>query len=73
MKKYSEGTKIEWDWGNGTATGKVKEAFTERVERTIDGNKVVRKADEDDPAYLIDVDDNENDALKSHSELRKVN
>ena len=31
--KYRKGTKVEWKWGSGTATGKVAESFTEEVER----------------------------------------
>jgi len=45
--------------------------FTERVSRTIKGNEVTRNATEDDPAYLIEQDDGDQ-VLKSHSELRKA-
>lgn len=68
-KQYSEGTEVEWDWGQGTATGTVREVFTERVERTFDGTQVVRNASDDDPEYLVRQDDGD-EALKSHSELR---
>ncbi|WP_370170244.1 MULTISPECIES: hypervirulence associated TUDOR domain-containing protein [Hyphomonas] len=68
---YTIGTKVEWDWGNGTATGKVDERFTDTVTRTIKGNEVKRKATKDDPAYLIKQEDGDR-VLKSHSELRKA-
>lgn len=71
MTRHGKGTKVEWDWGTGTATGKITESFTEPVERTIKGTKVKRDADKDNPAYLIEQDDGDR-VLKSHSELRKA-
>ena len=68
---YNVGTKVEWEWGNGKATGKVDESFTKDVTRTIDGNEVTRKASEDSPAYLIKQDDGDQ-VLKSHSEIQKA-
>ena len=67
---YNKGTKVEWDWGNGTAGGEVTEKFTKKVTRTIKGNEVTRDASDDDPAYMIEQDDGDR-VLKSHSELRK--
>lgn len=69
MATYSQGDQVEWDWGDGTATGTVKETFTENVTRTIDGNEVTRDADEDNPAYLIEQEDGQR-VLKSESTLR---
>ena len=69
-KAYNVGTKVKWEWGSGTATGEVKESFTEDVTRTIDGNEVTRNADSDNPAYLIVQDDGDR-VLKSHSEITK--
>lgn len=71
MAKYRTGTKVEWKWGSGTATGKVAESFTEDVERTIEGEKIKRKATEEEPAYLVEQEDGGR-ALKSHSELKRV-
>ena len=71
MTKFRVGSKVEWDWGKGTATGKVAESFSDPVERTIKGAKVKRNADTENPAYLIDQDDGDR-VLKSHSELRKA-
>lgn len=65
---YEIGTIVEWSWGDGTARGKIKERFTERVERTISGSEITRDADDDNPAYLVEQDDGA-EALKSHSEL----
>jgi hypothetical protein len=70
-KGYDKGTKVEWDWGNGTGTGKVTERFTEKVTRTIKGSDVTRDASSDEPAYMIEQDDGDC-VLKSHTEVRKA-
>ena len=71
MSGYTKGDKVEWDWGNGTGTGKITERFTEKVTRTIDGSEITRKASSDEPAYLIEQEDGDK-VLKSHSEVRKA-
>lgn len=68
MTKYTEGDKVEWNWGNGTGTGIVEKSYTEKVTRKIDGNDVTRNADSDNPAYYIKQDDGDA-VLKSESEL----
>ncbi|APD90201.1 DUF2945 domain-containing protein [Alteromonas mediterranea] len=70
MKDYAINTEVEWEWGNGSATGNVREKFTSDVERTIKGSSVKREASDSDPAYLIEQDDGSK-VLKSHSELKK--
>ncbi|MDW4498149.1 DUF2945 domain-containing protein [Sulfitobacter sp. D35] len=70
-KGYSEGTKVEWDWGNGTGTGKVVKVYTQKQTLKIDGSDVTRDADEECPAYRIEQDDGDT-VLKSHSEVRKA-
>lgn len=42
MSDYPHGTLVEWDWGAGSAKGKVDEKFTEEVIRTIKGAEVKR-------------------------------
>lgn len=71
-KPYAVNTIVSWKWGDGSAEGKVKEVFTEKVTRTIKGNEVTRNADDDNPAYLIEQDDGDR-VLKSHSELSREN
>ena len=71
MSGYNKGDKLEWDWGNGTGTGKVTEVFTEKVTRTIDGSEITRNASDDEPAYMLEQDDGDR-VLKSHSEVRKA-
>lgn len=68
---YSEGTTVEWDWGNGTGTGKVTKVYTRKITLTIKGSEVTRNASDDEPAYKIEQDDGD-EVLKSQSEVRKA-
>ena len=70
MKHYAVNTEVEWEWGNGSATGNIRKKFTNDVERTIKGSSVKREASDSDPAYLIEQDDGSK-VLKSHSEIMK--
>ena len=65
------GTKVEWDWGQGTATGKITERFTDKVTLKLQGAEVTRNATADEPAYRIEQDDGD-EVLKSASELRRA-
>ena len=68
---YAEGDRVEWDWGNGTATATVKQKYTQKRTLKIDGTEVTRDADADNPAYRLEQEDG-SEVLKSHSELRKA-
>ncbi|WP_299968723.1 DUF2945 domain-containing protein [uncultured Roseobacter sp.] len=68
---YGEGTKVEWDWGNGTGTGKVVKKYTRKTTLTIKGSEVTRDASDDKPAYRIEQEDGD-EVLKSHSEVRGI-
>jgi len=70
-KHYDEGDKVEWDWGNGTASATVKQKYTQKRTLKINGSEVTRDASDDDPAYRLEQDDGST-VLKSHSELRKA-
>ena len=59
---------VEWNWGNGTASGQIDERFERKVTRTIEGNEITRNGSEDNPAYLIKQDDG-GTVLKLGSEL----
>ena len=48
---------VTWKWGNGTASGQIKERFERDVKRTLKGSEVTRKGSADDPAYLIKQED----------------
>ena len=66
-----KGTTVKWNWGNGTAKGKVEEAYTEKVTKTIKGNKVTRNGESGDKALYIKQDDGDY-VLKSESEVQRV-
>ncbi|WP_124980384.1 hypervirulence associated TUDOR domain-containing protein [Nonlabens xiamenensis] len=66
-----EGTKVQWDWGNGTAVGKVQSTFTKEVTRTIEGNEVTRKGEEGNKALYIKQDDGAS-VLKLESEVKRA-
>ena len=71
MASISEGDKVEWDWGDGTATGTVQSTFTEKTTRNIKGSEVTRNGTKDDPALYIEQEDGDN-VLKLASEVRKA-
>ena len=69
-KGYNVGDKVEWDWGNGTGAGTIRQVYTQKRTVKIKGEDVTREASEEEPAYLIEQDDAE--VLKGQSELRKA-
>ena len=71
MASYSEGDKVEWDWGQGTATGKVQKTYTQKITRTLQGTEVTRDGSDDDPALYIEQEDGDG-VLKLSSEVRKA-
>lgn len=66
--RYRKGAGVQWNWGSGTATGKIAERFDRRVQRTLKGAKVVKNGTADNPAYLIEQADGAQ-VLKRGSEL----
>jgi argonaute-like protein implicated in RNA metabolism and viral defense len=66
--KFRKGQTVKWEWGKGSAKGKVEERFDRRVQRTLKGSKVVKNGTEENPAYLIEQDDGDK-VLKRGSEL----
>ncbi len=66
-----EGTKVSWEWGNGTATGEVQSTFTKKVTRTIDGNEVTREGEQGNKALYIKQEDGSN-VLKLESEVERA-
>ena len=59
---------VQWDWGNSTAKGQIKERFEREVTRTLQGSEITRNGTEDDPAYLIRQEDGD-EVLKLGSEI----
>lgn len=63
-----KGTKVTWEWGSGTATGKVIETFTNSISKTIKGTEVTRNGSKDDKALFIEQQDGDK-VLKLESEV----
>ncbi|NNF63023.1 MAG: DUF2945 domain-containing protein [Acidimicrobiia bacterium] len=68
MADVNVGDTVSWKWGEGTASGTVKERFESNVTCTIKGNEVTRNASADEPAFLIEQDDGD-EVLKSITEI----
>jgi hypothetical protein len=65
---YQTGQYVQWNWGNGTAKGQIKDRFERDVTRTLKGSEVTRNGSEDNPAYLIKQEDGD-EVLKLGSEI----
>jgi hypothetical protein len=70
-KQFEIGESVEWNWGNGTAEGRIIERFTDQVTMSIKGSEVTRHADDDEPAFLIEQHDGD-EVLKSITEIRSA-
>ena len=69
---YQTDQYVEWEWGNGTASGQIKERFEREVTRTLKGSEVTKDGTEDNPAYLIKQEDGD-EVLKRGSDLSAQN
>jgi hypothetical protein len=65
-----KGTQVKWNWGNGTAEGKVKETYTEKTTKTIKGSKVSREGEKGNKALYIEQEDG-GKVLKLESEVER--
>ena len=70
MASYKEGEKVKWEWGNGSATGKVQKTYERKITRKLQGSEVTRKGSKDDPALYIEQEDGTG-VLKLSSEVKK--
>ena len=70
MASYKEGDKVKWEWGNGSATGKVQKTYERKITRKLQGSEVTRKGSKDDPALYIEQEDGTG-VLKLSSEVKK--
>ena len=66
-----KGTNVKWNWGDGTAKGKVEETYNEKVTKTIKGSEVTRHGESGDKALYIKQDDG-NYVLKIESEVERT-
>ncbi|KAA0024873.1 DUF2945 domain-containing protein [Antrihabitans cavernicola] len=68
---HRKGTRVQWNWGNGTADGKIVEVHTDKVTRKISGSEITRNGTSETPAYLIEQSDGQK-VLKLDSEVSKA-
>ncbi|MEO6348077.1 MAG: DUF2945 domain-containing protein [Aquaticitalea sp.] len=66
-----KGTNVTWNWGSGTAKGKVVETYTEKTTKIIKGTKVTRNGEKSDKVLYIKQEDGDH-VLKSESEVSRV-
>lgn len=66
---FRKGQKVSWSWGEGTATGTIRDRYERKVTRKIKGAEITRDGDKDNPAYLIEQEDGD-EVLKLASELK---
>ncbi|GAB3331030.1 hypothetical protein GCM10027299_36480 [Larkinella ripae] len=67
-----KGDSVRWKYGSGHAEGKVVEVHKEEIEKTIKGAKVKRNGTDDNPALVIEQEDDDL-VLKLASEVEKIN
>jgi hypothetical protein len=68
QKQIRKGSTVAWQWGKGTAEGKVQEIFREKITKTIKGSEITRDGSRKNPAYLIKQEDG-TEVLKLRNEL----
>lgn len=66
-----KGTRVQWNWGKGTAEGEVVETYTTKTTKTIKGTSITRNGTEDNKALYIKQDDGDH-VLKSENEVNRV-
>ena len=66
-----KGTKVKWQWGSGSAEGKVEETYTEKITKTIKGTEVTRDGEQGNKALFIAQEDGDT-VLKLESEVERV-
>ena len=68
---YRKGQTVSWNWGANKGDGHVTGRFERRVQRTIEGTRIVRHGTCENPAYLVETEEGKV-ALKLGSELSDV-
>lgn len=66
-----EGSKVNWKWGSGKASGEVVSTYKKKVTKTIDGSQITRKGEEGNKALYIEQSDG-GKVLKLESEVEKA-
>ncbi|MDT0293761.1 DUF2945 domain-containing protein [Mesonia ostreae] len=66
-----KGSTVSWQWGKGTARGKVIETYAKEITKTLKGSQVTRKGEPGDKALFIEQEDGSK-VLKLESEVKKA-
>ncbi len=66
-----EGSEVKWDWGNGTAEGKVIETFSKKIRKHIEGSEITRNGEKENKALFIEQEDGSK-VLKLESEVERT-
>src|SRR5680860_155382 len=66
-----KGSRVQWNWGKGTAEGKVMETHTTKTTKTLKRATVTRNGTEDDKSLYIKQDDGGH-VLNSESEVKRA-
>ncbi|MDT9600554.1 hypervirulence associated TUDOR domain-containing protein [Sphingosinicella rhizophila] len=64
------GEMVRWNWGSGHGEGRIVQRFERRVQRTIEGAKVIKNGSSENPAFLLEQEDG-GKVLKLSSELSR--
>jgi len=72
QSKLRKGSKVQWNYGAGTATGTIERMSTGRTEITSNGATITRNGTPENPAVVISQDGQRNRILKLLSELRGI-
>jgi hypothetical protein len=67
---YSEGDRVKWWWGYGTAEGVIDKVYTRKTTRTFKGAAITKNATKACPAYMIRLDDGAR-TLRLHTEVER--
>ena len=71
MATFSDGDQVKWEWGDGTAKGRIVKRYTRKTTLTLKGTEVTREASDDEPAFRIAQEDGD-EVLKSITEIEAV-
>jgi len=66
-----EGSNVKWDWGTGTAEGKVIETYSKKITKKIQGSEITCNGEEGNKALFIKQKDG-SEVLKLESEVEKI-
>lgn len=67
---YSEGDRVKWWWGYGTAEGVINKVYTKKTTRKIKGTPITKNATRACPAYMIRLAGGAK-ALRLHTEVER--